>query len=292
MIHLSPTQTTEAPIFNVLSHVLINGAHRMWEPAEGEATHVYDMRSNYPARTDLAALPALPSVVDFAEKVQLSTLHGVIRNPDANDDDDDDDDGEGRPWGPGVSFGPMTAGQRLAMIGRSMRDNPRRLINIEIDLAGVAEGARFNVWAQAQLRFMRAAPDGIRTTSEISLLSFMGPFQGEEAQRLSIPINSEILDGYTYPVLVFPPAVGSARARFTFSDHATIDTAARSTSGTAWSAQRALTTFRAAFDDETVDPGARVELLRQLGRMLRELHNPGAAEAAQAADLLESAGVQ
>lgn len=110
------------------------------------------------------------------------------------------------------------SGWTPATIARYIADNPSPLINIHF--TGASTDA---LLGDGNIEFVRKTPDG----NEVLQPEFLSTFRHDMQQQpkvLSVPVNSEVLDGYTYPRVLTAeatPTANSFSATFTFG--ATLD---------------------------------------------------------------------
>ena len=106
---------------------------------------------------------------------------------------------------------PASSSYTAAQLARYIADNPAALRMIHLTSASVD-----NLFDGAQLRFKRITPD-LADQSETVLLDTFVHDQRQDKKVLSIPINGEVLDGYTWPRLLTPGQVAAATFKISFA---------------------------------------------------------------------------
>jgi hypothetical protein len=110
------------------------------------------------------------------------------------------------------------SGWSASTIARYIADNPSPLINIHFTGASTD-----SLLAEGALEFVRKTPDGA-VQSELIFLSRFRHEMTQIQKILSVPVNSEILDGYTWLRVLTAEATPTANSyNATFSFGATLD---------------------------------------------------------------------
>lgn len=112
---------------------------------------------------------------------------------------------------------PSATGWTAATVARYIADNPSPLRNVHFSGASVS-----TLLEQSTLRFVRKTPDVSEQVETIFLSTFVHDMRYQTGV-LSIPINGEVLDGYTFPRFLSPGAATAPTFTVTFSFGATND---------------------------------------------------------------------
>ena len=115
------------------------------------------------------------------------------------------------------TLSPASSSFSAAQIARYIADNPAPLRMLH--LTGASSD---NLFDSGELRFKRVTPD-LSDQSETVLLDGFVHDQRQDRKVLSIPINGEVLDGYTWPRLLTAGTVAAATYKATFAFGATND---------------------------------------------------------------------
>lgn len=119
----------------------------------------------------------------------------------------------------GATAGTATppSGWSTAEIARYIADNPAPLRTMHFSGASADD-----LLERTIIRFLRSTPDAAQQQETVFLSTYVhdGRFQ---PKVLSVPINGEVLDGYTYPRVLSPGASGAQSYTLTFAFGATND---------------------------------------------------------------------
>lgn len=111
------------------------------------------------------------------------------------------------------------AGWSAATIARYIGDCPAPLITIHLTGANTGGAANNNLFGDGTIEFLRRMPDG-NDVFQPEPLSLFRHDMTQLPTVMSVPVNSEVLDGYTYPRILTAEATPSAngyQATFVFA---------------------------------------------------------------------------